>query len=140
MVNRICKAEHFIIALFVVLNLILHLVADFNSGYHGDELLHIVAGNHPAFGYMDFAPMIAYLAYIQNLFHSDSLFIHHFFLYIASVFIVVLCGLMTIKMGGKWLAVLAVESCILFSPGFGASHTLFLPVAFEQLAWGICIY
>jgi hypothetical protein len=140
MIKQIFKKEHFLIALFVVISLAIHLIADFNSFYHGDELLHIDAGRYPAFGYMDFAPVIAYLAYIQNLFHSDSLFINHLFVHIASVLILVFCGFITMKLGGKWPAVLVTLSCILFSPGFGASHTLFLPALFEQLAWVVCIY
>jgi hypothetical protein len=138
--TRINKTEYYIIAAFVATNLIIHLVADFNSGYHCDELLHIDAGRHLAFGYMDFAPMIAYLAFIQNLFQSDSIFVNHLFVHFAAALILVLCGLITIKLGGKWLAVLVTLSCILFSPGFGVSHTLFLPVVFEQLTWIVCIY
>lgn len=140
MTYRIYKTEHLFIAFFVILSLTLHLIADFNSFYHGDELLHIEAGRYPAFGYMDFAPVIAYLAYIQNIFQSDSLFINHLFVHIASVLILVFCGLTTMKLGGKWPAVLVTLSCILFSPGFGASHSLFLPALFEQLAWVVCFY
>lgn len=140
MTYRIYKTEHRLIAFFVILSLVLHLIADFNSFYHGDELLHIEAGRYPAFGYMDFAPVIAYLAYIQNIFQSDSLFINHLFVHIASVLILVFCGLTTMKLGGKWPAVLVTLSCILFSPGFGASHSLFLPALFEQLAWVVCFY
>lgn len=140
MTYRIYKTEHLLIAFFVILSLALHLIADFNSFYHGDELLHIEAGRYPAFGYMDFAPVIAYLAYIQNIFQSDSLFINHLFVHIACVLILVFCGLSTMKLGGKWPAVLVTLSCILFSPGFGASHSLFLPALFEQLAWVVCFY
>jgi hypothetical protein len=140
MTKQFYKTEHYLIALFVIVNLVVHVIADFNSGFHGDELLHIDAGNHPAFGYMDFAPMIAYLAYFQNLFQSDTLLVNHLFVHLASALILLLCGLMTIKLGGKWLAVFATLSCIMFSPGFGASHSLFLPTLFEQLAWVMCLY
>lgn len=140
MTKQIFKTEYFLIAIFVLVNLLVHIVADFNSGFHGDELLHIDAGNHPAFGYMDFAPVIAYLAYFQNLFQSDSLLVNHLFVHLASALILVLCGLMTINLGGKWLAVFTALSCIMFSPGFGASHSLFLPALFEQLAWVACLY
>ena len=134
MIKRTLKTEHFIILTYVIVNLVIHLIADFNSFYHGDELLHIEAGRYPDFGFMDFAPVIAYLAYIQNLFQSDSLFINHLFVHIASVLILVFCGLITMKLGGKWPAVLVTLSCIVFSPGFGASHSLFLPALYEQLA------
>ena len=40
------KTEHIIIATFVLINGVLHFNAGFNSGFHGDELLHIKAGRH----------------------------------------------------------------------------------------------
>uniref|UniRef100_UPI0025C06B97 glycosyltransferase family 39 protein n=1 Tax=Marinilabilia sp. TaxID=2021252 RepID=UPI0025C06B97 len=49
-------------------------------------------------------------------------------------------GLTTIKLGGKWLSVLVTLSCILLSPGLEGTQFLFLPTAFEQLFWVICIY
>jgi hypothetical protein len=140
MKTRANNTAYFIIAIAAAINLILHLVAGFNSGFHGDELLHIEAGRHLAFGYMDFGPFIAYLAYIQNLFHSDSIFVNHLFVYISSTLIFIISGLVAVRLGGSWRAVLIVMLCILFSPGFGASHSLFLPVVFEQLFWVACIY
>jgi hypothetical protein len=134
------KPEQLVIAFATVLNLFIHLVAGFNSGFHGDELLHIEAGRHLAAGYMDFAPVIAWLAAIQNLFQSDSIFINHLFVYLASSLIFVLSGMTTIRVGGKWPAVLTVMVCLFFSPGVGASHTLFLPALFEQLAWVAGVY
>ncbi|MCG8483830.1 MAG: hypothetical protein MJA31_11015, partial [Clostridia bacterium] len=52
---------------FVVFNLALHMYADSHAGYHGDELMHIDAGRHLAFGYADFPPVIGVLAFLQNL-------------------------------------------------------------------------
>jgi hypothetical protein len=129
-----------VIVLFIAASLIVHLFADSIAGFHGDELLHIEAGRHLATGYMDFSPMIAFLASVQNLFHSSSLFVNHIFLYIATALIFLLCGLITIELGGTWKAVAIVLSCILLSPGFGASHSLFLPDVFDQLAWVSCLY
>ena len=89
---------------------------------------------------MDFPPLIGFLAWIQNLFKSDSLFINHTFNYINSAFIIIFCGLTTIKLGGKSKAVLITMLCIVFSPGFGASQYLFLPTAFDQLFWIVFIF
>jgi hypothetical protein len=62
------RTEYIIIFLIVVIKAILHLIADSNSGFDGDEVLYIDAGKHLAMGYMEVPPMIGFLAWIQNLF------------------------------------------------------------------------
>jgi hypothetical protein len=66
------KKEYYTIAFIAFLDLFVHLIADYNSGYLSDELLYINAGRHLAFGYIEFSPIIACLAYLQNLFQYDS--------------------------------------------------------------------
>ncbi|HRU01280.1 MAG TPA: glycosyltransferase family 39 protein [Victivallales bacterium] len=134
------KPEYIVIAFFVIIKLMLQIMALSNSGFFSDEFLHIEAGKHLAIGYADFPPMIAIFARIQNLFNSDSVFINHLFNLIASAMIIVFCGLTTIRLGGKWLAVLTTLLCILFAPGMEGTQLLFLPTAFEQLFWVLCIY
>lgn len=132
------RIEHIIIIVAALIKLLLYQVALLNSGYAGDELLHIDAGNHLAFGYMDFPPMIGIIAWMQNLFNSDSIFIHHLFLSIAGVLVLIFSGLITMKLGGNWLAVLMTSLCFIFSPGFNGNH--FSPTIFEGLFWVICTY
>lgn len=129
------KQTKLIIFTFCVLKLALHLIADFHSGFQGDELLHIETGNHLAFGYMEFPPMIGLLAFIQNLFHSDSIFVHHIFSHLATILILIYVSKITVELGGKGKAVFLVLLCILIAPGFGRSHQLFQPVVFSQFFW-----
>lgn len=136
----VLKKEYLVIIVAILIKLTLQIIATAHSGYHGDELLHIEAGKHLAFGYMDFPPFIGFLSWVQNLFHSDSLYIHHLFNYLNSALIILFCGLLTIRLGGGLIALLLTESAIIFSPGFAASHYLYLPTAFEQLFWILFIY
>ncbi|WP_134091896.1 glycosyltransferase family 39 protein [Olivibacter sp. XZL3] len=129
-----------IVLFFCILKLALHLAADYNSGFQGDELLHIETGRHLAFGYMEFPPLIGMLAYIQNLFHSQSVFVHHIFAHIATVLTLVYTSKITIELGGKAKAVFLVLFCILIVPGFGRSQQLFQPVVFSQLLWVLSFY
>ena len=129
-----------IIAIFCIVKLILHLVADSNSGFQGDELLHIQAGNYPAFGYMEFPPMIGWLAFMQNQFDSQSVFVHHIFSHLASVFILIIVALITMELGGKAKAVFIALLCILSAPAFGRGHQLFQPVVFTHLCWLFSFY
>jgi len=124
--------EGIVTILLVTVKIALHIFSDMKSGYHWDELLHIEAGNHIAFGYADFPPMVGLIAWVQNLFHSESLFINRAFIHLAGVATMILTSMMVTKLGGKWKAILIALLCILVSPMFGASHTLFLPVGFSQ--------
>ena len=132
--------EYILIGTAVIVKLILALIAFHHSFYHSDEFLHIDAGHHLAFGFYDFPPIIAILAFLQNLFHSDSLYINRMSALTAGSLIVIFSGLITLKLGGKRPALLIVLAAILFSPGFAGAQILFLPVVFEQLFWIIFIY
>lgn len=134
------KQTKLIILTFCILKLILHLIADSHSGFQGDELLHIETGKHLAFGYMEFPPLIGLFAFIQNLFGSNSVLVHHFFAHIANLLIIIYVAKTTIELGGKDKAVFLVLMCIIIGPGFGRSQQLFQPVVFSQLFWVLSFY
>jgi hypothetical protein len=129
-----------VIAGFCLLNLILHLIADSHTGFQMDELLHIETGNHPAWGYMEFPPMIGWLAFIQDQFHSTSPFVHHIFPHLASLLIIILVGLTTIELGGKTRAVFIALLCLAIAPGLDRGQQLFQPAVLSQLFWVLSFY
>lgn len=129
------KQTKLVIFVFCIVKLTLHLIADSNSGFQGDELLHIETGNHLAFGFMEFPPMIGVLAFIQNLFQSESVFVHHIFSHIAAILIIIFVAKITVELGGKTKAVFLVLMCIIIASAFERSQQLFQPVVFSQLFW-----
>lgn len=129
-----------LVLFFCVIKLILHLIADGHSGFQGDELLHIETGKHLAFGFMEFPPLIALLAFIQNLFGSQLVFVHHFFSHTAALLILIYVAKITLELGGKNKAVFLVLLALLIAPGFGRSQQLFQPVVFSQLFWVLGFY
>lgn len=134
------KQHKLTIIFFCIIKLLLHLIADYHSGFQGDELLHIETGNHLAFGFMEFPPLIAVVACIQNLFASNSVYIHHLFSHISSILIVIYVAKITIALGGKNRALFLALLCIIIAPGFGRSQQLFQPVVFGQLFWVLGFY
>src|SRR6516162_4690265 len=98
------KQTKIIIFSICILKLALHLIADYHSGIRGDELLYIQMGNHLAFGNMEVPPMIGLLAFIQNLFHSQSVFAYHIFPHIAMLLIIIYVVKITVDLGGKSIA------------------------------------
>lgn len=135
--NRITQ---FILIAFCILKLSIHLIADSHSGFQGDELLHISTGRHLSLGYMEFPPLIGVLAFIQNLFQSQSVFFHHIFSHLASILILIFVTKTTVALGGKNKAVFFVLLGIMIAPGFGRSQQLFQPVVFSQLFWVLSFY
>lgn len=129
-----------VIVAFCIVKLALHLIADSNSGFQGDELLHIETGNNLAFGFMEFPPIIGVLAFIQNLFQSESVFVHHIFPHIAAILTLIFVAKITIELGGNTKAVFLVLMCIIIAPAFGRSQQLFQPVVFSQLLWVLNFY
>ena len=134
------KREYLIISIFVILKLSVHVIMNLNAGFDGDEIMHIEAGNHLAWGYMTIQPFVGLMASLQGLFDSQSVFIHHLSSHIASVLILLLSGKLVMKLGGNWKTLLLVLSCILFSPGFTLSQHIFTPLVFEQLFWLLSFY
>jgi len=129
-----------IVFLFCLLKLSLHIIADYHSGFQGDELLHIETGHHIAFGYMEFPPLIAIVAYIQNLFNSDSIFVHHIFPHLCSILIIIYIAKIVFFLGGKEKALVLALMAIIIAPGFERTQQLFQPVVFSQLFWTIGFY
>lgn len=134
------KLTKIVIFAFCIVKLALHLIADSNSGFQGDELLHIETGNNLAFGFMEFPPIIGLLAFIQNLFQSELVLVHHIFAHIATILILIFVSKITIELGGKTKAVFLVLLCIIIAPAFGRSQQLFQPVVFSQLFWVLNFY
>src|ERR1700722_7603188 len=89
---------------------------------------------------MELPPMTGLLAFIQNLFHSHSVFTYHIFPHIAMLLIVIYVGKITVELGGKNIAVFITLFCLLIAPGFEGSQQPFEPVVFNQLFWVLCFY
>ena len=134
------KQAKWIVFIFCVIKLSLHLLADSHSGFQGDEFLHIETGKHLAFGYMEFPPLIGLLAFLQNLFHSNSVFVHHIFAHLASVIIIIFAAKTTVELGGKNRAIFLVLLAMIIAPAFGRSQQLFMPVVFSQVFWVVSFY
>lgn len=124
-----------LILFFCFVKLAIHLAGNPHYGFHRDELLHLSAGFHPAWGYMEFPPFIAFVARLSVWLFDVSLWGMRLFPTLAGLVILILCCAMAVEMGGKKMSVmLAGVSVLAFLP-FYRNHLLFQPVAFDQLFW-----
>lgn len=129
-----------IIGALSIVKLMIHLVGNRNYGFHRDELLHLSASEHLDWGYFEFPPFIALVGKMAHFMFGYSLSGVRFFSTLAGLFILILCCLIAIELGGKKKAVLLAGITILAFVPFYRNHMLFQPVAFDQLFWTLGFY
>lgn len=114
--------------------LLLHFLSNHNYGVHRDEFLYRAMGDHLAWGYLEVPPLMALLAWIGS-WMGDSLFALRLFPALAGALLVLLSGLLARELGGRRFAEVLAMLAVIIAPVFLRTHTLFQPVAFDQLAW-----
>jgi len=129
-----------IVLILAACKFIVHAIANSNYGFHRDELLHLSVSEHLAWGYMEFPPFIAFMGKLSYLFFDYSLWGTRLLPTLAGIAILVLCCLIAKELGGKAKAVLLAGICVLAFLPFYRNHTLFQPVAFDQLFWTLGFY
>lgn len=120
--------------------LAIHYVGNSNYGFHRDELLHLSVSEHMDWGFMEFPPFIGAIAKLSYWLFDYSLLGVRLFPTLAGVAILVLCCLIAKELGGKSKAILLSGICVLAFLPFYRNHTLFQPVAFDQLFWTLGFY
>src|SRR5260221_196005 len=85
-------------------------------GYFRDELYYLAASDHLAFGYVDFAPLIAWLAHASRAVSGDSLHAIRLLPALAFAGEIGLTGLLAIELGGRKWAVIVGCTCVLVAP------------------------
>lgn len=129
-----------IIIFLSVLKLAIQWLGNRNYGFHRDELLHLSVSEHLDWGYMEFPPFIAIIGKLSYWFFDYSLVGVRLFPTLAGMGILILCCLIAKELGGKPKAVFLSGICVLAFLPFYRNHTLFQPVAFDQLFWTLGFY
>src|SRR5437016_13205276 len=90
-----------IVAGLALVALIVHLLTIHRYGYFRDELYYIACARHLEFGYVDLAPLSAFLLRIELILFGSSLFTSRIFPALASGATVALTGMLTRELGGR---------------------------------------
>jgi hypothetical protein len=118
-----------------------HMIFAGNYGYFRDELYYIVSGTqHLSLGYVDFPPMIAYVAALLNVFTGDSLVSIHILPAAAEAILVFLAGMMARELGGGRKAQLIAAVSTLLTFAFLAFGSIFTPDFLDSLWWSLLAY
>lgn len=123
-----------IIIYFSLFKLLIHLLTNNQYGYFRDELYYMACGEHLDWGYVDQAPMVAWLVRLSRTLFGDSLFALRLFPALAGAVKVLLTGLMTRELGGRRFAVMLSCLCVLVG-GYLAMDSFFSMNAFEPVFW-----
>jgi 4-amino-4-deoxy-L-arabinose transferase-like glycosyltransferase len=113
----------------------LYLLTASHYGYFRDELYYLACGEHPAWGYMDQPPLIAWMAWLLQHTIGTSLYAIRLLPMLADLGAIAVTALLTQKLGGQRWAMLFSALAVLVTPIFLAFSHLFTMNAFDPLLW-----
>jgi hypothetical protein len=113
----------------------IYLVAAPNYGYFRDEMYYLACGEHPAWGYMDQPPLIAWIAWLLQHTIGVSLYALRLLPMLADAGSIVMVGLLARKLGGGRWAMFLASLAVLVAPIYLAFSQLFTMNAFDPFLW-----
>jgi hypothetical protein len=118
-----------------------HMLFAGNYGYFRDELYYIVSGTqHLSLGYVDFPPLVAYIAAFLNVVSQDSLISIHVVPALAEALLVFVAGMIARELGGGRKAQLLAAISTLVTLDMLAMGSLLTPDSLDQLWWSLLAY
>ena len=123
----------------------LHLATNGTLGFHTDELYYLDCGRHPAFGYVDFPPIVPLLSRLVTSLLGVTPWTLRLVPALLSGVLVALCGAYVRRLGGSlWLQGIAIVAGIA-APYIVGSGDVFQTVIFDvatgmvALYWFLCV-
>ncbi len=108
-------------------------------GFHIDELYYMTSGRHPAFGYVDYPPIVPLLARLETGLLGVTPWTLRLLPALVGAVNVILCGAYVRKLGGS-LGLQALALLIGVTEPILLGTYLFQTVVFDQLAWMLSLY
>jgi hypothetical protein len=119
---------------------LLQMLFNGRYGYFRDELYYLACSNHLAFGYVDLAPLVAWLARASSIAFGDSLHAIRLLPALAFGAEVALTGFITRELGGKRWAIFLACISVLLAPVILGNGTRLAMNPIEPLFWMGCVY
>jgi hypothetical protein len=118
-----------------ILKVGVHLALSNRYGYHRDELYFIECGRHLAFGYVDHAPLVPWIAALAGALGDHSLLALRLLPALAGGATVLLSGRLAARLGGGRLAVLLACVATLVPPAYLRMGKILCIPVFEPFFW-----
>jgi hypothetical protein len=138
--NSFLARELSIVWLLAAAAVLLQTLTNGRYGYFRDELYFLACSDHLAWGYVDFAPLIALLARISRFALGDSLHAIRFLPALAQGSEIIITGLITRELGGKRFAIFLSCLSVLLAPVILGNATRLSMNPFEPLFWMGAVY
>ncbi len=119
---------------------LLQMLTNGRYGYFRDELYFLACSDHLAWGYVDFAPLVAFLAHFSRSVLGDSLHAIRALPALAQGVQILITGLIARELGGKRFAVFLACLCVLLAPVILGNATRLSMNPFEPLFWMGAVY
>ena len=123
------------VAYIALVRVALYLLAASHYGYFRDELYYLACGEHPAWGYVDQPPMIAWMAWLLQHTIGTSLYAIRLFPMLADLAAITITAHLTQKLGGRRWAMFCAALAVLVTPIFLLFSHLFTMNAFDPFLW-----
>jgi len=124
------------IVIYVALaRMALYCVAGPHYGYFRDELYYLACGEHPAWGYVDQPPLIAWAAWLLEHTIGTSLWALRLLPALAGAGTIVLAGVLARQLGGRRWAMFLASLAALMAPVLLVFSHIFTMNAFDPLLW-----
>src|SRR5579863_7025091 len=115
--------------------IVLYFIAGANYGYFRDELYYLACGEHPAWGYVDQPPLIAWIAWFLEHTTGTSILALRLPPVLAGAATVIFAGQLARELGGRRWAMFLAALAALLAPVLLAFSHLFTMNAFDPLLW-----
>jgi Dolichyl-phosphate-mannose-protein mannosyltransferase len=123
------------VLLVALVRVVIYIIAAPHYGYFRDEMYYLACGQHPAWGYVDQPPLIAWIAWVLQHTIGVSLYALRLLPMLADVGCIVLTSLLARRLGGgRWAMFLSALAVLVAPIALTLSH-LFTMNAFDPLLW-----
>jgi len=118
----------------------IHLATNSTLGFHTDELYYLDSGNHPAFGYVDFPPIVPLLARLETGILGVTPWTLRLLPSLLGGFLVALSGAYVRRLGGSLRVQGVALLAAIAAPFLLGSNWVFQTVTFDQVTWMVAVY
>ncbi|HET7339221.1 MAG TPA: glycosyltransferase family 39 protein [Candidatus Dormibacteraeota bacterium] len=118
----------------------LHLATNGTLGFHTDELYYLDSGRHPAFGYVDFPPIVPLLARLDTSILGVTPWALRVLPTLLGGVMVALSGAYVRKLGGSLRMQALALLIAVTAPYFLGSNWVYQTVTFDECTWMVSLY